>query len=219
MLTQQEQAPARNGSLAVTVARKREQRAIETTANAAIVPGPARTNKPQVKNPGFAEAMKDHDQALQNKLVLLLSTLEQLCIHLENALATGEVLAALDVARAIVDGVVAVADQLDTKSGNSALATALADAGHLYSTLDRLRKDFAPSPWRSLLAVFGTPQTSSTQKRQELVQTMTDTVRVVATFLSLFRTQLRSARAAQDWEQAQALFLRELRRVVETLHL
>jgi hypothetical protein len=184
-----------------------------------MVPDPEWENEQQDGAPGVPEAMNDHDLALQYKLVLLLSTLEQQCLHLNGALTQGDLLAALDLARAMVDGLVAVAEQLDKGADNPKLTAALADAGHLYSTLDRLRKDLDPSLWRSVLSLFGTPLTSWTQQQQDFARAMTDTFRVVEAFLNLFQALLQSEAGAQAWEQARALFLRDLNRVVEMVKL
>jgi hypothetical protein len=162
--------------------------------------------------------MNEHDQVLQNELVLRLSTLEHQRTQLEAALNTAAGLHALDLTRAIVDEVVKVAQRIDTSANSAPLTNAFAEAGNLYSTLDQMSKDFDPSLWQWVLSLFNTPRTSATQQRQEFCQMMTDTYRVVETFLGLAGTQFQSEAAEREWAQAAGLFLHDLRRVVEQVN-
>jgi hypothetical protein len=213
MPTQHNQVVSRNGTAARRPALPRSQRETGAAGDPVGAPPPARVIESQDRRPGVAEPMNDHDQALQSHLVLLLSTLEQHRARLDKAFHKGEPVEVVDLARAVVDEVVKAAERLGTADG-AALATALADAGNLLTTLDRLRKELEPSLVRSVLAVFVKSRTSPDQKRQEFRQALTETFRVVETFLGLFQTDFQSETAAQEWGQASELFLHDLARVV-----
>jgi hypothetical protein len=213
MPTQHNPVVSRNGSAALPPDSPRSPGKPGAAADPVGAPLPGWVIESQDRRPGVAEPMNDHDQALQNHLVLLLSTLEQHRARLDKAFHQGEPVAVLDLARAMVDEVVKAAERLGTADG-AALTAALADAGDLFTTLDRVRKEFEPSLIRSVLAVFGKSRTSPEQKRQEFRQTLADTFRVLETFLGLFRGDFQSETAAQEWGQASGLFLHDLSRVV-----
>src|SRR5262245_20372691 len=213
MPTQHNQVVSRNGAAARRPALPRSQRETAAAGDPAEVPLPPGVSESQDRRPGVAEPMNDQDQALQSHLVLLLSTLEQHRARLDKAFFKGDPAEVLDLARAMVDEVVKAAERLGTADGD-ALAAALADAGNLFPTLDRVRKELEPSLVRSVLAVFGKSRTSPDQKRREFRRALTDTFRVLETFLGLFRGDFQSETAAQEWGQASGLFLHDLARLV-----
>jgi hypothetical protein len=214
MPMQDNRASSRNGSAALPPDNLRSPREAAAEADAEGAPLPTSMLVPQDSRPRVAEPMNDHDQALQYDLVQLLSTLEHHRARLDKAFHQGEPVEVLDLARAMVDEVVELAERLGTGGDSTALTTALADAGNLYTNLDRLRQDLNPSLVRSVLFLFGKSRTSPEQKRQNFRQTLTDTFRVIETFLGLFRAELQSEAAAQEWGQASGLFLHDLGRVV-----
>jgi hypothetical protein len=215
MPIQHEHFPSLTGMDAVQPCNPNVELAVEDTER---TPLPASTLVPEDSRPGVAEPMNDHDQALQNELVLLLSILEHHHSCMEAALHNRETLEILDRSRAIIDEVVGLADRLGTGGESDVLTSALADAGQLYTTFDRLRADLEPSLWQSVLFLFGRPRSSPAQQLEDFRHALADMYRVVETFLGLFRAQFQGEAGALEWEQASRLFLRDLRAVVDRVN-
>jgi hypothetical protein len=215
MPVQHNQASSVNRIDRVTSGAARWPREAEEPSQAEGAPLPRSMPESRDSRPGVAQPMNDHDQGLQNDLVRLLSTLEHQCTRLEKAFQQSDAAEVVNLARAMVDEIVRVGQRLKNGGDDAALTTALAEAGDLYTTLDRLRREIDPSLVRSVLSLFGRSTASRSEKRQQFRQILTDTVRVVETLLHLFGGEFQRDAPAQEWGQASGLFVHELRRVVE----
>jgi hypothetical protein len=165
--------------------------------------------------PGAAE----HDLALQQDLVLLLSKLEQHRARLANPGPEQKHVTVLQVAVAMVKDLVQAGEGgQGAGTGPEALAAAQAKAAAFLGPTEALLAQLDdPSLVRALVRMFRKPQDAGEQLRQ-VRQAAQGLVEVLQTFFTLHEASFQVPAAAESWSQAQALFVTDLLHDFYRLH-
>ena len=189
-------------------------------SNPRLAPGPTapdRRTPTSGSSAIFAQGAAEHDLALQQDLVLLLSKLEHHRSRLANPGPEQKDVTVLQVAVAMVRDLVQAAAE-DGGDRTEARAAALAKAAaFLEPTEALLRQLDDPSLVRAFVRLFRKPLEPAEQLRQ-VRQAAQGLVEVVQTFFALHKAGFQVPAAAESWSQAQAVFVNDLLHDFYRLH-
>jgi hypothetical protein len=189
-------------------------------SNPRLAPGPA---TPDRRTPAsgssaiFAPGAAEHDLALQQDLVLLLSKLEQHRSRLANPGPEQKDVTVLQVAVAMVKDLVQAAEEGEGRGTEAQAAALTKAAAFLEPTEPLLQQLDDPSLVRAFVRLFR-KQPEAEERLRQARQAAQGLVEVVQTFFALHKAGFQVPDAAESWSQAQALFVNDLLHDFYRLH-
>jgi hypothetical protein len=157
----------------------------------------------------------EHDQALEQRLVLMLSNLEYMRVLLEECQAGQRPAETLEAARTLVNHVVEFTEKYaPAEAPPEALAPALAKAGDFYTSAQQLTEQYNGSFLKSVFGLFGKKAPAPDRRRlfQETTQRLLE---VLESNFDLYSNWFHAEPAAGNWRETYEVFLADLKRVAE----
>jgi hypothetical protein len=167
-----------------------------------------------------ASGAVEKDQALEQKLVGIVSNLEycraQLSEH-ENRPQAAEV---LPILTAMVNQVAGgVERRVGPQADRQTLDKALAKASAFHDAIRTFSDQFgSPSLFKAIFKLFRKSTATEEERQQRFRQVTGSLVEVLDSFFQVYQSAFQSPQTAEAWAQTYAIFLNDLIQVLDRLH-